>query len=52
MDDAAQAVDAGSDAGAKGKKPPVVSTVPTRGYMVVDPLPPPTSMSNPKNRKP
>jgi hypothetical protein len=44
--------DAGVDAGAKKKKPPVVSTVTTRGYMVVDPLPPPTSMSNPKNRKP
>lgn len=51
MDDAGP-VDAGVDAGAKKKKPPVVSTVPTRGYMVVDPLPPPTSMNNPKNRKP
>jgi hypothetical protein len=44
--------DAGVDAGAKKKKPPIVSTVPTRGYMVVDPLPPPTSMTNPRNRKP
>jgi hypothetical protein len=51
MDDAGPQ-DAGVDAGTKKKKPPVVSTVPTRGYMVVDPLPPPTSMNNPRNRKP
>jgi len=40
-----------TDAGAKKKKT-VVSTVPTRGYMVVDPLPPPTSLTNPKRNKP
>jgi hypothetical protein len=55
MDDTDPIVDASlakdHDAGAKKKKPPVVSTVPTRGYMVVDPLPPP-SMQNPRNRKP
>lgn len=51
-DDTDSIADAGKDAGAKKKKSPVVSTVPTRGYMVVDPLPPPTSMSNPRNRKP
>lgn len=51
MDDAGPQ-DAGVDAGAKKKKTQVVSTVPTRGYMVVDPLPPPTSMNNPRNRKP
>ncbi len=51
MDDGG-AQDAGVDAGVKKKKTPVVSTVPTRGYMVVDPLPPPTSMNNPRNRKP
>ena len=51
MDDGG-AQDAGVDAGAKKKKIPIVSTVPTRGYMVVDPLPPPTSMNNPRNRKP
>jgi hypothetical protein len=51
MDDGG-AQDAGVDAGTKKKKVPVVSTVPTRGYMVVDPLPPPTSMNNPRNRKP
>ncbi|MEO7109150.1 MAG: hypothetical protein ABI183_01825 [Polyangiaceae bacterium] len=51
MDDGG-AQDAGVDAGAKKKRPPIVSTVPTRGYMVVDPLPLPTSMTIPKNRKP
>ena len=52
MDDAGPQ-DAGADAGVKKKKtPPIASAVPTRGYMVVDPLPPPTSMSNPRNRKP
>jgi hypothetical protein len=47
MDDAGPA-DAGTDAGAKKKKKVVISPVPTRGYMVVDPLPPPSM----NNRKP
>jgi hypothetical protein len=47
MDDAGPA-DTGADAGAKKKKKVVVSPVPTRGYMVVDPLPPPSM----NNRKP